>query len=140
MSLAGAGIHFAVGLGTTELFDVFGGHSGAVGKGVALGLDILAAGFYALYGLFARKGARWAFVAGMVFYALDGLLLYVKDWLAAAFHAYVLFRLFQGLQAAGQLAALRAQSSGGPYAGYVPPASAPSNDVWPPPPMFEPVL
>ncbi len=135
MSLAGAGIHFAVGLGTTELFDVFGGHSGAAGKGVALGLDILAAGFYALYGLFARKGARWAFVAGMVFYALDGLLLlYVKDWLAAAFHAYVLFRLFQGFQAAGQLAALRAQSSGGPYAGYVPPASAPSNDVWPPPP------
>ncbi len=133
--MAGAGIHFVVGLGTTELFDAFGGHSGAAGKGIALGLDLLAAGFYVLFGLFARKGARWAFVVGLTFYALDGLLLlFVKDWLAVAFHAYALYRIFQGFQAAGQLAALRAQPANNPYSGYVPPPSTPPTDVWPPPP------
>ncbi len=122
--------HFAIGLGTTELFDagLFG-----LPKAGTLALDLLAAGFYVLYGLFARKGARWAFVVGSVFYLLDGLLLVAaKDWLAAAFHAYALFRIFQGFQAARQLAALRRQSS--VYPGYVPPSSNPSSDVWPPPP------
>ncbi len=131
IGLAGAGIHFVIGLGTTELFDAFGGHSGAAGKGIALGLDLLAAGFYVLYGLFARKGARWAFVVGMIFYALDGLLLiFVKDWLAVAFHAYALYRIFQGFQAARMLALLRAQQAATPPAGYQPPPSG----VWPPPP------
>ena len=134
LGLMNASINFVIGLGMTELFDEFGGHSGAAGKGVALGLDLLAAGFYVLYGLFARKGARWAFVVGMIFYALDGLLLLVaKDWLSVAFHAYALFRIFQGFQAAGLLATLRAQQAGTP-GGYVPPPSTPPTDVWPPPP------
>lgn len=87
-----ANIHFVIGLGTTEVFD-----SGALGvpKAASIVLDILAAGFYVLYGLFARKGARWAFIVGAVFYLLDGLLLLAaKDWLAVAFHAYALFRIF----------------------------------------------
>ncbi len=75
LGIMGTGIHFVIGLGLTELFDAFGGRSGSAGKGAAFGLDLLAAGFYVLYGFFARKGARWAFVAGMIFYALDGLLL-----------------------------------------------------------------
>lgn len=127
-----ASIHFVIGLGTTEVFD-----SGALGipKGAVLALDLLAAAFYVLYGLFARKGARWAFIAGAVFYLLDGvLLLTLKDWLAVAFHAYALFRIFQGFQAAQQLAVLRRQSAGFAASGYIPPSSNPSNDVWPPPP------
>ena len=128
IGLLGAGIHFVIGLGTTELFDAFGSRSGATGKGIALGLDLLAAAVYALFGLFARKGARWAFVVGMIFYLLDGaLLLVVKDWLAVAFHAYALFRIFQGLQAAGQLTLLRARRQS-----VVLPGTTPG--VWPPPP------
>lgn len=127
-----ASIHFVIGLGTTEVFD-----SGALGisKGAIIALDLLVAAFYVLYGFFARKGARWAFIVGAVFYLLDGILLLVlKDWLAVAFHAYALYRLFQGFQAAQQLGILRKQSSGFAATGYVPPSSNPSRDVWPPPP------
>jgi hypothetical protein len=132
LAFANTSIHFVIGLGTTELVD-----SGAfiASKGAAIALDVLIAGFYALFGLFARKGAKWAFIVGAVFYALDGLLLLTfKDWLAVAFHAYVLFRLFQGFQAAQQLSVLRAQSASFGNNGYVPPSSTPSSDVWPPPP------
>ncbi len=47
---------------------------------------------------FARKGEQWAFVAGMAIYALDAtLVLYFKDILAAAFHAYALYRICTGM-------------------------------------------
>ena len=132
LAFANASIHFVIGLGTTEIFD-----SGALGfgKGIDIALDILSAAFYVLYGFFARQGARWAFIVGAIFYALDGVLLIVfKDWLAVAFHVYALYRIFQGFQAAQQLAVLRTQSAGYGNPGYVPPSSNPSGDVWPPPP------
>lgn len=128
LGILGTGIHFVIGLGLTELFDGIGSHSGAAGKGAAFGLDLLAAGFYVLLGFFARKGARWAFLVGMIFYALDGVLLvFVKDWLSVAFHAYALYRMFQGFQAAGQLSFLRAQQASAAMPGVAP-------GVWPPPP------
>lgn len=124
------------GLGTTDVIDQVGaGLSGSSGL-IALGLDVVVAGFFALFGLFARKGARWAFVVGAVLYLLDALvvLLLTRQYLEVAAHAYVLFRLFQGFQAAGQLSLLRAQQANTPYGGYVPPPSTPPTDVWPPPP------
>ncbi len=121
----------AFGLGTTALLD-----SGVLGlpKGAALALDVVCAAFYVLYGVFARKGILWAFIAGTVFYLLDAaLLVFIGSWLAVAFHAYAVFRLFQGFQASLQLSALR-KAPGLTTGGYIPPSSNPSNDVWPPPP------
>ena len=128
----GMGIYSWLGLGTTQAID-----SGLLGlpKAAALALDILAAAFYVLYGYFARNGARWAFIVGALFYLLDAaLLLLFRQWLSAAFHAYALYRIFQGFQAAQMLAALRTQAAGYGNPGYVPPSSNPSSDVWPPPP------
>ncbi len=132
LALVGANFHFVIGLGTTEVIDSIFSGRGGVGRGISLALDILAAAFYVGYGLFARKGAKWAFIVGMVFYALDGaLLLFAQDWLSVAFHAYALYRIFQGFQAAQELGRLRAQAvpAAGGYA--LPP---PASDVWPPPP------
>ena len=140
LALAGQHFYFALGLGTTQFIDGLaangtGPNSPAFGKGAAIAASLAAAAFYALYGVFARKGALWAFIVGAVFYILDGLLLVVfKEWISVAFHAYALFRIFQGFQAAQQLAVLRKQSAGFAATGYVPPSSNPSNDVWPPPP------
>jgi len=132
LTLFGTRIYFAVGLGTTELLDL--GYFG-IPKSATLALDVLVAALYVLFGFFARKGAKWAFIVGAIFYALDGLLLVVfKDWLAVAFHAYALYRIFQGFQAAQQLSVLRSQSAAYGNTGYVPPSSNPSSDVWPPPP------
>lgn len=113
------------------------GYAARTGGGLPtyLVVTVAASVIIALCGLFARRGARWAFLVGMGLYALDALVcLSMKEYLEVAAHAYALFRIFQGFQAAGQLASLRAQQSNTPYGGYVPPPSTPSGDVWPPPP------
>ena len=122
--------------GNDRVIDGFAAQSGAAtGKGIALLLEYSLPAFYVLYGLFARKGAKWAFIAGMIFYALDAVLLLLsKTRLSVAFHAYALFRIFQGFQAAQRLGLLRAQQAAYPAGAYAPPPSTPSSDVWPPPP------
>lgn len=74
--------------------------------GLAVGIvfpgvgTVVAAGAFALLGFFAWKGHSWAFIAGMILYAGDAALFaFLGVWLAVAFHAYVLFRLFVGLKA-----------------------------------------
>lgn len=103
--LSGKNWHFFIGLGITQLIDSLGGELGGGGKAVVLVLDLLAAGLFVLLGVFAVKGHRWAFVVGMVLFALDGLLfLLVRDWLGVGFHGFVLYCLFRGFTACQQLA------------------------------------
>src|SRR5260370_26318990 len=40
---------------------------------VALLINLWAAGLYIALGLFARKGHKWAFITGMIFYAVDAI-------------------------------------------------------------------
>jgi hypothetical protein len=69
-------------------------------------------GLFVVFGYLSKKGYHWAFVIGMVIYLLDGLLLLlVSDYLGAAFHAYVLFRLYQGLAASRKLSELKQGAS-----------------------------
>jgi len=97
---------FIVGLGITQLIDEFGSGLGAAGKGVAIVLDLLAAGVLVLFGIFANKGHSWAFIVGMILFALDGVIfLLVQDWLGVGFHAFVLFCLFRGFMACRELKA-----------------------------------
>ena len=96
----GSGWGFIVGLGITQLVD----H--VAGGPVALAVNILIAGIFVMFGVFANKGHLWAFIVGMLVYALDGAIFaYVRDWLAAGFHVFVLFCLFNGFRAARQLRA-----------------------------------
>ena len=63
-------------------------------------LDVLAAGIFVFFGVFANKRHSWAFIVGMILFALDGLLVLIRqDWLGLAFHVFALFCLFRGLQA-----------------------------------------
>lgn len=118
------------GLGATDLVTAIGSGIGGAGLAVALAVTAVLAGIIALFGVFASRGARWAFLVGMAVYALDALVsLWLGQYLGAAVHAYALFRIFQGFQAAGQLAALRAQEIAAIPSGTTP-------GVWPPPPSF----
>lgn len=131
LSVFGANIHFVIGLGTTEVFESFAGKGFGTGTIIALLLDLLAAGTYALFGFFARRGAKWAFLTGMILYAIDAVLLLVfKDWLSVAFHAYALFRIFQGFQAAQQFGRYPVSPGMSPVSGN----ASSTSDVWPPPP------
>ena len=126
--LAGGQWGFFISLGVTQLIDgVASGIAAELGWGfkvVAFIFDLIAAGLFALIGYFASKRHAWIFVAGMIAYALDGLIfLLVRDWLAIAFHAYALFSIFGGYRACTKLSELEKESYA---AGGVAPASGES--------------
>jgi hypothetical protein len=110
--LSGSNVHFLVGLGITEAFDAAGKQAAGVGSGVALAVSLVAAGVFAMFGYFGRKMQLWAFVVGGALYLLDaGILVAFADYFGAAFHAYVLYRLYLGLAAAKNVAAVRPASA-----------------------------
>jgi hypothetical protein len=99
---------FIVGLGITRIIDVVGlviaEEVGIVGKILALFFDVIAAGIFVLFGVFSRKGYKWAFVVGMILYAMDGLIfLLVKDFLSIGFHVFALFCIYGGFKASRKL-------------------------------------
>jgi hypothetical protein len=101
-----------LGLGITQLIDalffygVDGVRSapGMVGAVFHIGLVLAVAGVFVLIGHLAARGSVRAFVVGMVLYTMDALLyLLATDWIAIAFHAFVLFMLFAGMTTARAL-------------------------------------
>ncbi len=117
--LSGGRWNFLAGLGVTQLIDGLGiGLSTQLGSTatiIALILDLLVAGYFVGMGFLARREMSWAFILGMIFYVLDGLIfLWAQEWFGLAFHAYVLFRLYQGFTANNKLAALKREVAGRP--------------------------
>lgn len=98
-AFSGGGWGFIVGLGVTHLVD-----NAATARPVALAINVAIAGIFILLGVFANRAHLWAFIVGMVLYALDGLIYAkVEQWLATAFHVFVLIGLFSGFRAARRL-------------------------------------
>lgn len=120
ISLAGGSWSFLAGLGITQLFDglsigLIKSGAGSWVKGLSLFLDLLAAGTFVVIGLFAKKGSRGAYVAGMVLYGLDtAILLAFKEWFGAGFHVFALFQIGVGFSALNWLN--RTPSTGAPVA------------------------
>jgi hypothetical protein len=95
---------FMLGSGAVEVAPEFG-------QTVAIVVDVLVIGGFALFGYLASKRHTWAFVVGMLLYAADGALYIVaQDDLPAIFHAFVLYVLFLGLQASIALNKLPVES------------------------------
>ncbi|HET9342129.1 MAG TPA: hypothetical protein VFO25_04305 [Candidatus Eremiobacteraceae bacterium] len=84
---------FVLGSGAVEAAPAFG-------PTAAIVIDVCVIGGFAILGFLASRRHTWAFILGMVLYALDGVIFLVaQDWIAAAFHAFVLYVLFLGAQA-----------------------------------------
>lgn len=97
VAVSGGNWRFIFGLGITQVFDGIGMNFESAGRIIALGLDLLTAGLLVLFGIFANKSQMWAFLVGGILLALDGVLMLIaQDWIGVAFHAFVVFRLFQG--------------------------------------------
>jgi hypothetical protein len=108
IGLSGSTVHFFVGLGITEEFDVAGQMMGGGGRVTALVVSLGIAGIFALFGYFASKMQQWAFLVGLALYALDAaLLVKLQDWLTVAFHAWGLYRIYFGFVAARNLVPAR---------------------------------
>jgi len=128
-TIFGGGIFFVIGLAATLMVD-------GIAKGISQQLGgspiILLMGFlfaflidavFILFGYFAAKGHRWAFIVGMILYGLDALVfLAFKDWIAAGFHAFFLWQLFNGLRAATAFRNLQQQQPATDFG--VPPSAA----------------
>lgn len=110
LSISGAGIRFIFGLGIAELVDGLAHQAGQSGSALDLIINGFVAGLFVVFWNFARKAQQWAFLVGMALYALDGLvMLYFKDFLAVAFHGYVLYRIYSGMSG---ISALRSAEAG----------------------------
>jgi len=102
LSASNATIVFVVGLGITQIGDGIAAQSHS--PSIAITVDVIAVVIFGLFGYFARKGMRWAFVVGMLLYAFDGaLFVTIRDWLAMAFHVLALYLMYQGLAAANMM-------------------------------------
>jgi len=102
--LAGSEWSFIIGLGITQFIDAIGleiaKEIGSLGNIFAFILDIIIAGVFIVFGIFARKKHNWSFIIGMILYALDGFLfLLVQDFLSIGFHVFALFCIYKGFQA-----------------------------------------
>lgn len=106
-------IQFIVGLGVTQVIDglasSFTNDIGGMATGIAIGLNVLVLGVIAGFGAIARK-TEWGFLVGMILYGADGsifLLAGSSSIISIGFHLFVLWRLFDGLQASQQLRKLK---------------------------------
>lgn len=109
--LSGSNWHFLAGLGITDIIAYAAQKAGSTGTLIGIVLNALALGVFVMFGVFANKNQTWAFVVGMLFYGLDALIFLVfgPEFLSLAFHAFALFQIFKGMQAANALKALESQ-------------------------------
>jgi hypothetical protein len=125
ITIFGGGVRFVIGLGATLFIDLVAKQisDNQGGSPIILGMGFLFSLIFDLIfvacAYFAGKGKRWAFITGLVFYALDAvLMLFFQEWIGFAFHLYFMWGAWQGLQALGRLKLLEPAAT----ASAVPPA------------------
>jgi len=100
LQISGSSLHFIMGLGITQLIDQIGAESGGRGTVMTVMLSLAAAGMFVVFGLFANRFMKWAFIVGMALYTLDGgLMAAAGDYLGVAFHGLALYYLYLGMRA-----------------------------------------
>lgn len=108
LQIVDAKIRFIFGLGITQVVDAVGKGAGQNGMFVTIAVDGVFLLMLVLCWRWAKAGSQGAFLAGMIAYALDGLLLlFFSMWLDAAVHAYALYMMWQGFAAARELAQMQ---------------------------------
>ena len=113
LQIFGLNVRFIFGLGITQVVDAaaHGAENGTIIMVVVDGLFIL---MLVLCSKWAKTGSRGAFLAGMIAYALDGVMLLMFAMLAeAAVHAYALFMIWQGYSASRELAQMQSAAQPG---------------------------
>lgn len=113
--LAGGSWSFLFGLGATQFVDGIvlaaideDPGTALLARYLGLGINLMIAAGYVLFGWMAGRRKTWAFAVGTVLYALDGMIfLLFQDFLGLAFHGWVLFSLVLGLRASYRYGLLR---------------------------------
>lgn len=104
VTLFGGSWNFIIGLGITQIVDTYS-YQYAAGLGsyagyLAIFIDLVIAGFFAVLGYLSNKKKNWSFILGMILYAADGLLfVVVLDYLSILFHLIALYFIYKGYSA-----------------------------------------
>src|SRR5262245_2175315 len=101
IAFAGQDWRFILGLGVTQLVQALAKD----GDGIKAGLVTVGViAIFLVLGQRAVQGAGWAFLLGMILFALDGgIFIIIRDWVGVAFHAFALVMIGRGYMAARQL-------------------------------------
>ena len=111
IAIFGGGVTFLAGLAVSQILDGIAVAMGNFGPYFAIGIDLVLAFFICGIGYLASHGSRAVLIVGMILYALDGVIFVLfSAFLPAAFHAYVLYRMWAGWLARRKLDQLRAES------------------------------
>jgi hypothetical protein len=101
----GGSTNFIVGLGITQLIDGFAyAIAGEAGSNVPLIISFILDGLFiflfSILGHFSKRRKKWAFIVGMVLYALDALIfIWASDIVSIGFHIFALVMIFNGFNA-----------------------------------------
>ena len=111
IAVFGGGIRFLISLGTTQLIDgiadAIAAQGGGVAKIVALVLDLMVTAVFVLFGWLANKKYLWAYLVGIIAFALDGLVnLVAQDAIGVIAHVVILFFLTRSFLAGRELMSL----------------------------------
>lgn len=110
IALSGSDWGFVVGLAMTQIMDAIAREVGVVGMIISVVFDVTIAATFIVFGIFAAKRYKWAFITGMVVYALDTLLILLAQiWLSLLFHILALYCIFKGFQAGNKLTQIMAE-------------------------------
>ena len=105
-------IGFRAGLGISQIVDgvimeIFGSYNY-----YATIINVIISLVIAFIGYQARKANKTAFIIGLNFYALDGILFfYFNLWMSFAIHIFFLFLIYQGIPAINELNELELNSN-----------------------------
>jgi hypothetical protein len=89
---------FVTGFGVTAVTLVFAQVQGTTANLLLSLVTLVNVVFYIVLGIFSRRQYRWAFIAGLFIYAIDGLfLILAQDWYSIVLHCLFLYLIFQGL-------------------------------------------
>lgn len=101
VSLFGGNWNFVIGLGITQIIDYLAYEialeTGNMVSIIAVVINVLIAGVFAMFGIFANKGRNWAYITGMILFGLDGLLFLLSmDVLSIGFHILAIVFIYRG--------------------------------------------
>ena len=105
--LQAKGAYFIAGLAFPSFIDGFlAGDSGEVTPNYFI--QSVGVGIFIFFGYFGAKLQRWAFIAGAIVYVLDAAIYaLVAQWLALAFHLFILYKLFLGFRTISEYETIR---------------------------------
>jgi hypothetical protein len=90
---------FVVGLAIPLLASALAQDSSMAMNVIAFVVTVIMAGLFVFFGIYARRRHVWAFILGIILYAIDGILfVLIRDWMSIVFHVLALVYLSMGVQ------------------------------------------